>query len=223
MKIFGRALLFSLALSLSASPWLARRAAAAAPTAAAHTPASPDAAEAAPPPLSEARPAAPPDPAADEPLPFMEQTGPEAQAEGLRAAGLLARTLGALLLIVGLMVAAAWCMRRFGGPRFGAQRRGADELSVVASVSLGDRRSLSVVRFGERTLLLGSTPQAITLLSEGAAAGSREDDLPHTPARSVADILNDDEGDEFAHELSLASQRLGPAGETGLSSGRTPA
>jgi flagellar biosynthetic protein FliO len=218
MKIFGRALLFSLALSLSTSPWLARRAAAATPTAA-----SPEAAEAAAPPRSEAQPAAPQAPAADEPLPFMEQTGPEAEAEGPSAAGLLARTLGALLLIVGLMVAVAWCMRRFGGPRFGAQRGGPDELSVVASVSLGDRRSLSVVRFGERTLLLGSTPQAITLLSEGASVGSRGDDLSHAPARSVADILNDDEGGAFAHELSLASQRLSPAGEAGLNSGRTPA
>jgi flagellar biogenesis protein FliO len=58
---------------------------------------------------------------------------------------------------------------------------------VLTTVAIGDRRSLTVVRFGERTLLLGSTAQSVTLLA------SDDDDLPALPEalapRSVADAL----------------------------------
>ena len=143
----------------------------------------------------------------DERLPFMDEEQRSANAEAPSTMGLLARTFGALLLIIGLIVAAAYGMRRFGGARFGAPRQDAPELSVLTSVALGDRRSLAVVRFGERTLLVGSTAQAITLL----ATGLPENEMATPPVRSVADILKEDEASSFAEELSLSSQRLAHA------------
>jgi flagellar biosynthetic protein FliO len=130
----------------------------------------------------------------------------EAQsAEAPSAVGLLFRTVGALLLIVGLILAAAWGMRRFSGGRFMNKDGEAPQLAVLSTVPLGDRRSLSIVKFGERTLLLGSTQQAITLL----ASDSQEEDLHGgVIRRSVADLLNDNEINNFDEELARAEQFL---------------
>jgi len=146
-------------------------------------------------------------------LPFMVDTDRENRETAPSTTGLMLRTLGALLLIIGLIVAAAWGMKRFGGPRFGAAREDAPELAVLSSIALGERRSLSIVRFGHRTLLLGTTPQAVTLLAESEQINVT------TPVRSVAEILNDKEPVHFSAELITAGQRLDetlgilPAGE----------
>lgn len=145
-------------------------------------------------------------------LTFMDDLGERESAERPGTAGLLFRTLGALFLIVGLLLAAGWALRRYGGARFGASRADAPELSILSTVALGDKRSLAVVRFGDKTLLIGSTAQGITLLdsdaAEAASEGDEGDDPP--PVRSVADLLRDD-GDEalsFDLELSSASLRM---------------
>jgi flagellar biosynthetic protein FliO len=193
----------------------APKAAARAASAAAATEASPApepepelvAAEEAAQPEGAAEPAPPaPSPVADEEplgdrLPFALDDEDPAEVEAPSATGLLIRTFGALCLIIGLIVAGAWALRRLGGARFGASAD-APELSVIANVALGDRRSLSVVRFGERTLLVGSTPQGITLLaSEGP-----EPSAP--PIRSVADLLDAGDIDAFPNELGRARLRL---------------
>jgi flagellar biosynthetic protein FliO len=124
------------------------------------------------------------------------------------ATGLLIRTLGALLIIVGLIVAAAWGMKRFGGARFGTPKENAPTLAILNSLSLGERRSLTIVRFGDRTLLLGSTANSVTLLAE-----TETDDLT-PPARTVAEILNDDKPAIFSQELFSATEHLDEQLET---------
>jgi flagellar biosynthetic protein FliO len=132
-------------------------------------------------------------------LPFMKDSESETH-QAPSAAGMLLRTLGALLLIVGLVVAGAWVMKRFGGGRFGKAIEDAPELAVINSVGLGEKRSLAVVRFGERTLLIGSTPQSISLLAETQAK------TPETNLLSVADMLEKTPSDSFEEELSIATQ-----------------
>lgn len=105
-------------------------------------------------------------PTTDEPeLAFLLDEGSQPAAEQSGLLGLVMRTVGALFLIVGLVVAGAWLVRRFNGARFNPSREDVPELFVLTTVALGDRRSLAVVRFGEKTFLLGSTPQAITVLA----------------------------------------------------------
>jgi len=143
-----------------------------------------------------------------EPLPFALEDVGETNREVPSAAGLLFRTLGALLLIVGLIVAVSWGLRRFGGGRFGTARKEGPALNVITTVSLGSRRSLAVVRFGERNLLIGTTAQTVTLLAaEDALSGEVQTPTP----RSVADLLKADEAKEFEHELSEASEKLDDA------------
>jgi flagellar protein FliO/FliZ len=183
--------------------------------------------EAGEPPSAEA---APPAPRAEESdrLPFMLEDKREAEAPS--AAGLIARTLGALLVVVGLIAAGAWGLKKFGGARFGSPPADAPTLKVVSSVPLGDKRSLAVVRFGQRVLLVGCAPQAMTLLAEqplnerppadfdqeqasaGAAAGP--------PFRSVADLLSGEDAPPFADELSEAEQRLAAALTNAAADGR---
>jgi flagellar protein FliO/FliZ len=144
---------------------------------------------------------------------FLADERSEIAASAPSAGSLLLRTLGALLLIIGLVVASAWALKRVGGARFGSPREDAPELAVIATVALGDRRSIAAVRFGERTLLLGSTSQGITLLAT-------EEGTPRSfqpPVRSVADLLQASEEQTvaalgetgaFHHELSSAEQRF---------------
>jgi flagellar protein FliO/FliZ len=160
-------------------------------------------------------PAASPQPA-DDRLPFMagdERGEGETHEQPPTATGLLIRTLGALLLIVGLIVAAAWGMKRFGGARFGTAQENAPALAILNSLSLGERRSLTIVRFGDRTLLLGSTAQSVTLLAEAEADDFTPPDFM-SPARSVADILNDDKPAIFSQELFSATEHLDEQLET---------
>lgn len=151
--------------------------------------------------------ATPPQSAEDR-LPFMANSETDSHDQPPSASGLLLRTLGALLLIVGLIVAAAWGMKRFGGARFGTPQENAPALAVLNSLSLGDRRSLTIVRFGDRTLLLGSTAHAVTLLAEA------ETDEFSPPARSVADILSDEKPTLFSQELVSATAQLDEQLET---------
>lgn len=149
----------------------------------------------------------------DDRLPFMasertrerELTG----AEQPSVAGLLLRTFGALLLIVGLILAGAWWVRRYGGARFGQGRQDAPALEILSTVSLGERRSLSVVRFGHATLLIGATAQGITLLATRPNEETLAEEVTHTPARvSVADLLSREETrTEFEQELAQAELR----------------
>jgi flagellar biosynthetic protein FliO len=148
-------------------------------------------------------PTSPPQPKEDDDrLPFMQNDRDRYEAEAPSTVGLLIRTFGALLLIIGLIVAVSWGMKRFGGGQFSRLNEDSPPVKVLSTVSIGDRRSLIVVRFKDRTLLVGSTPQNLSLLAE-----DYEDTVSETvPIRSVADILN--ESDSFEEEITSANNRL---------------
>jgi flagellar biosynthetic protein FliO len=142
-------------------------------------------------------------------LAFMaEEHAPASEAPS--TFGLLSRTFGALLLIVGLIFGASWGLKRYGGARFGALHEDSPALSVLSTVALGDRRSLSIVKFGSRTLLVGSTQQSITLLAEESSDEVLAES--NSPMRSVADMLKQSgsggETENFAAELNDAHLRL---------------
>jgi flagellar biogenesis protein FliO len=131
-------------------------------------------------------------------LPFMHSED-AASSEEPTSGGLLLKTLGSLLLIVGLIFFGAWGARKLG---YGGERAadvGDVDLAVLSTVSLGKDRSISMVRFGERVLVVGSTPQSFTLLAEEMPA----EKISMENHRSVADMLADEEN-LFADELARA-------------------
>lgn len=139
-------------------------------------------------------------------LPFMQnQSGRE--TEEASSGGLMLKTLGAMLLIVGLIFGGAWGARKLGYGNATAQNA-ADEmnLSVIQTVSLGSGQTLSTVRFGEKILLVGSTAQGVTLLSE-------EESTPANslfPTRSVAEMLDEE---AFEEEFAKAQLKLENGGQ----------
>lgn len=136
-------------------------------------------------------------------LPFKLNDRPELATETPSASGMLLRTFGALLLIVACIAAASWGLRYFGFAKFGKQQGETSGLKVLDTVPLGERRTLTLVRFGERTLLIGSTPQGLTLLAEQADEAEPENYRP--TVRTVTDLLDVDAQPPFEQELARAS------------------
>lgn len=71
---------------------------------------------------------------------------------------------GALFIILAVLLVAYWALKRYG-PRAGL-RFARGDLRLEAQLPLGPKRSVVVVRFLNRRMVLGVTEQNITLLSE---------------------------------------------------------
>jgi flagellar biosynthetic protein FliO len=69
----------------------------------------------------------------------------------------------AVLLVLGLVGALAWVVRRGG---LGALARKGGAIAVETAVALGERRSLVIVSVEGRRLLLGLTPTHMSLVTE---------------------------------------------------------
>jgi flagellar protein FliO/FliZ len=71
------------------------------------------------------------------------------------------RALLVVFLVIGLLAAAAWLLRRNT-----SARRAGQAVTVETAISLGDRRSLVIVAVEGRRLLLGLTPGSVSLVTE---------------------------------------------------------
>jgi flagellar biogenesis protein FliO len=148
----------------------------------------------------------------NEHLSFMQsEQNPDPQEPS--SSGLLLKTLGSMLLIVGLIFFGAWGAKKLG---FGGSKssNSADdvELKILSTVSVGSGRSMSTVRFGGRVLLVGSTTNAFTLLAEEKG----NDYAPLQNSRLVADMLAE-ENASFGNEFEKAREKLGGWDATGES------
>ncbi|MEP7074853.1 MAG: flagellar biosynthetic protein FliO [Acidobacteriota bacterium] len=146
-------------------------------------------------------------------LPFMHN-GEDAVIKEPSSGSLLIKTLGALVLIVGLIFVGAWGAKKlgFGGTKttFAAD---APELAILSSVSLGSGRTISTVRFGSRVLVVGSTAQSFTLLAEDKT----DAELSFENSRSVSEMLDEENG-MFADALDAANSRMDDFGLNGARS-----
>jgi flagellar protein FliO/FliZ len=73
------------------------------------------------------------------------------------------QSLVAVLVVLGLVVALAWLVRRGA---FSALRQGTRAIAVETAVPIGERRSLIIVAVEGRRLLLGLTPGQISMVTE---------------------------------------------------------
>ena len=81
--------------------------------------------------------------------------------------GIGLQSMAAVLVVLGLVVALAWLLRRGA---FGSRRPGSRAIAVETAVPLGERRSLLIVAVEGRRLLLGMTPGQISMVTELEAA-----------------------------------------------------
>jgi flagellar biosynthetic protein FliO len=77
--------------------------------------------------------------------------------------GLGFQSFFAVLVVLALVAAMAWLVRRGA---FGALRGGSRAISVETAVPIGERRSLIIVAVEGRRLLLGLTPGQISMVTE---------------------------------------------------------
>jgi flagellar biogenesis protein FliO len=144
-------------------------------------------------------------------LPFM-QTEEIAQTAEPSSGGMLIKTLGSMLLIVGILFFGAWGIKKFG--LFGVRNGDAEnspELKISSTVSVANGQMLSVVRFGDRVLLVGSTPQSFTLLADEYGGAVPESNIAQ---KSVSELLAE-ENLNFGKELQIAQNRYSQANEIG--------
>ena len=143
-------------------------------------------------------------------LPFMQQEQGAAPSSDPGSGSLLLKTLGSMLLIVGLIFGGAWGAKKLG---FGKTKlegpAAAMDLKMLDSISLGNGRTISTVKFGDRILVVGSTPQSFTLLAEEETGEQVEESaVMHNP-RSVAEMLAEENlsfGDEFQKALNVRAE-----------------
>jgi flagellar protein FliO/FliZ len=92
--------------------------------------------------------------------------------------GLGLQSLFAVLVVLGLVVALAWMLRRGA---LGPLRGGTRAIAVETAVPLGERRSLVIVAVEGRRLLLGMTPGQISMVAELGPARPVEQPLELRP------------------------------------------
>lgn len=78
----------------------------------------------------------------------------------------LINMIAVLALVVGLIVLLGWLLRRFGGARFGGTPGSESLMKIVSTLSLGDKRSLAVIKVGQRYFLIGIAGEGLSNLSE---------------------------------------------------------
>jgi flagellar biosynthetic protein FliO len=105
------------------------------------------------------------DPAEGEPQPA--QKAPDPAPGGLETAGIqfpMLRTVGALGLVVCLMAGFYFAAKKYA-PQFFTKNASAKNMKVIETLSMGDKRSLSLIEVGDNRFLVGNTPHQINLLA----------------------------------------------------------
>lgn len=87
---------------------------------------------------------------------WAEEAAPPSVASGTQ----LMSVVFSLLVVLAVILALAWLLRRFGQGGFSGQ----GDMKIVASLSLGTRERLLVVDVQGQQLLIGVTPQQIRTL-----------------------------------------------------------
>ncbi|MBG0777838.1 MAG: flagellar biosynthetic protein FliO [Desulfovibrionaceae bacterium] len=75
------------------------------------------------------------------------------------------QALGGVFLLLALLVAGFWALRRFG-PRAGLGGATRSGLKLEGQIALGPKKHVAVVRFLNKRLVLGVTDSHINLLTE---------------------------------------------------------
>jgi flagellar biogenesis protein FliO len=87
-----------------------------------------------------------------------------ASGGGLRSSGPLITTMASLAVVVGLFLLAMWLVRRHL-PR-GQGPLPSDVLEVLGRATIGNRQPLTLIRLGDRLLLVATNSQGVETLSE---------------------------------------------------------
>lgn len=102
--------------------------------------------------------------AAGQPAAHPADVGPAAGA-GESGTYLLARTIGGLGLVVGLIVLGYVAIRRYG-PKYLRKQGSATALKVLETLPIGEKKTIALIQVEDKRVLIGTTQQQITLLAQ---------------------------------------------------------
>ncbi len=92
-----------------------------------------------------------------------------------------------LLLVIGLIFAAAWVLKRFS--QWPGQKGQA--IRILSAIAVGRQEKLLLVQVGGSQLLIGVTPARISVLHELAEPVQLADNADHVPSSAFAQRLQD--------------------------------
>ncbi|PLV20063.1 flagellar biosynthetic protein FliO [Pseudomonas guariconensis] len=123
-----------------------------------------------------------------------QAAAPAAAAPG-SLSGQLAQMVFGLLLVVGLIFALAWLLRRMQG----ATPRGGQVIDIVGSRTIGPRDRLLLVQVGKEQILIGHSPgniEALHVLAEPVEVPASA--RPATPefAQRLLELMGKDQKDK---------------------------
>ncbi len=136
------------------------------------------------------------DPAANEALPTSPESG---------FTGAMVKMISALAVVVICVYVGLYLLKRLTGKRSGAALKN-DVLEVLQTTHLGPRKTISLVKVGNRSVLVGVTEQQISTITE-LDSQETEEILAVEPAAEV-------KTDAFAGVLKNATSRIKSFGLT---------
>lgn len=131
------------------------------------------------------------------------------------------RTLGALVLVVALILALRWLLRR--GARLRSAGSAAQVIEVLSRTGVSARQSLLLVRVGRRLLVVGAAPESMTTLAQiddpaqvaeliGSLEQARANSLSNSFARALGQWRTGGDLPADALEADTSSAPRTPAG-----------
>ena len=107
------------------------------------------------------------------------------------------------LFVIGLLLLTLWFIRTKG---IGVTQRTGGDLYVVQTLRMGAKHHLSVVKYGDRTLLLGISGQQISLLDNQVTAEMTTEDANQ-------DTLSPSAGSQAPASFAAHLKNLLPKGQ----------
>jgi flagellar biosynthetic protein FliO len=148
----------------------------------------------------------------DNPVILGEQAGEmlpyEVDVEGMQPAGAdlsLVRAAGGLGIVLCLMIAAYFAARKFA-PRYFSKGSSAKNLKLIETLSMGDKRSISIIEVANSRFLVGNTLHQINLLAplpEPASFVSK----PEPVAANYTDGAPKETGSPFRNLFEVEKKR----------------
>jgi flagellar protein FliO/FliZ len=101
------------------------------------------------------------------------------------SSGSLLQVLVGLVVVLGLMAAAAWTLKRFGA----AKSAGGTTVRIVGGVSVGNRERVLVVEVADQWIVVGVAPgrvNALATMARGEAMPAGTADAETNPAKNFS-------------------------------------
>ena len=112
-----------------------------------------------------------------------------ATAAPTSSAGSLIQVLFGLTVVLGLMAAAAWALKRFGGSR----AMGGGAIKIIGGISVGSRERVLLIEAAGQWIVVGVAPgcvNALATLPRQETTALSDPALPVVPASNFAYWLN---------------------------------